>query len=69
MRMWLQLKPDIPRKDAIDRLAFGIFLLVGGTVWLLQKTGQVKNAETFWPFALVYWGTLIAASGIYRLKL
>lgn len=58
----------IPKGEAILRLVIGLFILVGGVQWLLCWTGLIQTTINLWPFALITFGTLIAAGGIYRLK-
>jgi hypothetical protein len=54
-------------KGAIDRLAIGLFIFLWGAFLLLQQAGIIQHSVSVWPYALIYFGTLIAVGGIIRL--
>ena len=53
---------------AIDRLAIGLFIFLWGALLLSQQAGIVKQNVSIWPYALIYFGILVAVGGILRLS-
>jgi len=53
---------------AIDRLAIGLFISLWGALLLLQQAGIVQENVSIWPYALIYFGILVAVGGILRLN-
>jgi len=62
------MSQGIPKGNAIFRLVIGLFILISGVQWLLHRMGLIQATIDLWPFALITFGTLITAGGIYRLK-
>jgi len=52
---------------AIDRLAIGLFIFLWGVLLPLQQTGILQENVSIWPYALIYFGILVAVGGILRL--
>jgi hypothetical protein len=52
----------------IDRLAIGLFISLWGAFLLLQQAGIVQENVSMWPYALIYFGILVAVGGILRLS-
>lgn len=52
----------------IDRLAIGLFIFLWGAFLLLQQAGIVQENVSMWPYALIYFGILVAVGGISRLS-
>jgi len=53
---------------AIDRLAIGLFIFLWGAFLLSQQAGMVQENVSIWPYALIYFGILIAVGGVLRLS-
>lgn len=53
--------------EGVNRLAIGLFVTLWGAILLLQQAGIVADNADMWPYALIYFGTLVATGGILRL--
>jgi len=62
------MSQSLPKGNAILRLVIGLFILMSGVQSLLHRVGLIQTTINLWPFALITFGILIAAGGIYRLK-
>lgn len=51
----------------IKRIAIGSIIILWGSLLVLKQVGLISKEVSTWPFVFVAFGTLLIASGIYRL--